>query len=65
VGCLDIITGPLTTPINRPPGDSLREESSAFTIAHRVTDTFAFFHIWNQVAFGSLIPIFGTHCVRS
>jgi hypothetical protein len=36
-----LLSDPLTSPINRPPGDSLREESSAFITAHRVIDTFA------------------------
>jgi hypothetical protein len=40
-------------------------KSSAFIITRRVTETFAFFHVWNQAAFGSLIPIFGVHRVQS
>jgi hypothetical protein len=73
-----LILGPLTTPINRPPGDSPRGEPSAFITICRIANTFVFLapssfdnlpshlsRVQGHVAIGYLIPAFGTHRVLS
>jgi hypothetical protein len=48
---------PLTAPINRPPGDSPKEKSSAFSAIHHAIDTFVVLIVWRVLTHLRIFPV--------